>query len=166
LLATPTEPHLIAGAADGSLVALSLRQPQPLGTRIVHRSGVRCLARAPHDYSIVSGGADGVRKFGMPNLAYAGKYPGHRHGLVTGVAVASDGHLVVGLGEGAVRVHQYRGGDLLWEERISPAPGSIAAEAGITCLALDRTETRILAGVGDRTIRCWRLEEQHGQAAA
>jgi pleiotropic regulator 1 len=158
LLCSPTEPHLIAGTADGSLVALSLRLAEPLGARIVHRAGVRVLARAPHDFSLVSGAADGVRKFQMPTLAYEGKYPEHRHGMVTGLAVGSDDALVVGLGSGAVRVHRYTGGELLADTPIRPAPGSIGAEAGVTCLALDRTETRVVAGVGDRTIRCWRLE--------
>lgn len=78
--------------------------------------------------------------------------------MVTGLAVGSDDALVVGLGSGAVRVHRYTGGELLADTPIRPAPGSIGAEAGVTCLALDRTETRVVAGVGDRTIRCWRLE--------
>ena len=57
---------MITGSYDKTIRLYDIRKPRTLSTLTYHKKSVRALAQHPRQYAFASGGADNIKKFGLP----------------------------------------------------------------------------------------------------
>jgi pleiotropic regulator 1 len=120
-----------------------------------HKKAVRALVNHPRDFAFVSGAADNIKKWALPDGVFLRNFSGH-NSIVNALAVNEDGVLVSGADDGTLRFWDYDSGYAFQEEQTRVQPGSLDAEAGIFAMSFDRSGSRLITCEADKTIKVYR----------
>ena len=120
-----------------------------------HKKSVRALAAHPKEFTFMSGAADNVKKWALPEGIFVQNFSGH-DAIINCMAMNDDGVVVSGGDNGTLRFWDYHTGYAFQDERTIVQPGSLESEAGIFAAAFDVSGSRLLTVEADKTIKVWR----------
>jgi len=170
VLAAGVDPQVISGGADTTVRLWDLAAGREMGDPLVrHRRGVRCLVKSPEgldveEHGMVSGAADGIRFWGLPEgvhlrKAFCGRGAGEvvEPGTTLNALAASDeGVLVGGASDGQLSFFDWASGACFQRLHSRPQPGSLEAEACILAAAFDASGARLITCEADKTVKMWK----------
>ena len=111
------------------------------------------------DYSLVTAGADRVRRFGLPEGVLIQSLESPRveqaETIVNCLAVNQDGVLFAGGDDGSLAWYDWQSGRAFQRQATIPQPGSLEMETGIFAACFDRTGMRLFTAEMDKTIKVW-----------
>ncbi|MDE2126413.1 MAG: WD40 repeat domain-containing protein [Armatimonadetes bacterium] len=153
-LAVSQDGSIIAvGGADAHISIFSGATLHQVARFRGHAAPVRCLAFAPADNLLVSGGDDRlVRVWRAPSsgvVSYRYDIPAH-DGAVTGVAVAPNDSAIASVStDGYLKTWSLQSGDLMYRARVS--------QQAVLCVAWSPNSRRLATGSADGKVRVWRV---------
>lgn len=155
-------PHIISGSQDKMVRLWDLSAGKCQATLTNHKKSIRTLAVHPTEYSFVTCGADRIKVWRSPLGAFERNIEG-QNAIPNCCAVRSDGDkssLVVGTNNGQLHFWDWPSGYKYQTLQSKVQPGSLESENGIFCCAFDRSETRLITGECDKTIKVWTIDEE------
>ncbi|PHJ23851.1 wd g-beta repeat-containing protein [Cystoisospora suis] len=120
------------------------------------------MAFHPREYSFVSCAADKIKVWRCPLGQFERNIEGH-NAIVNCCAIKEDGDssvLIAGTTNGQLHFWDWSSGYKFDTIQSRVQPGSLESENGIFCCALDKSETRLLTGECDKTIKVWKMDEE------
>ena len=166
VLCMDCDPQVATGSTDNTIRLWDLRKAGACRTELTHhKKSVRALAACPTEWTLISGAADDVKRFALPDGIFLNDYqipfsadrnaPVISDSILNCLAINEDGVLVGGLDDGLVRFWDYSSGTCFQEELVQVQPGSLECEAGVLACTFDRSGMRLLTGEVDKTIKVW-----------
>lgn len=174
------DPQVITGSQDTEIRLWDIRQGSTVIALTQHKKGIRALAAHPTDWCFVSGGADGARRYALPDAIYLQTYDrtfsqkeeknsndsdGRELVLADSIldclAINEDGVVFGGAEDGRMMFWDYGSGRCFQQEQAIPQPGSMDCEAGVLAATFDGTGMRLLTAEVDKTIKIWAQQEDH-----
>eukprot|EP01069_Polyplicarium_translucidae_P001353 Polyplicarium_translucidae@DN1634_c0_g1_i1.p1 len=162
LASQKANPQLISGANDKMIKCWDLIAGRCATTLTHHKKSVRALGLHPTEYSFCSAAADHVKVWKCPEAKFDRNIEGATEILNT-VAIRDEGDssiLFAGSDSGGMHFWDWRSGKKFQTTETIPQPGSLAGENGVMASLFDRSETRLLTGECDKTIKVWRQDEE------
>lgn len=156
ILMQGSDPQLITGSADGSLRLWDLRTGKTFATVNMHRKGIRALAMHPTEYNFASGAADNIKKWALPRGEFLFNFLERPTEVINDLCVNEDGVLATAGDNGALTLRDWKSGNTFQTIRTPVQPGSLDAESGVLTCDWDKSGTRLVCGVMDKTIRFYR----------
>ena len=120
-----------------------------------HKKAVRALVGHARDFAFVSGAADSIRKWALPEGVLVSSLAGHS-AIVNALALNADDVLVSGGDDGSVKFWDYATGYSFQELQTAAQPGSLESEAGIAALTFDMSGARLITAEMDKTIKIYK----------
>jgi len=117
------------------------------------KKGVRALALHPKDFTLLSGSADNIKKFGMPEGKFMHNMLSQQKTICQTLACNEDNVVVSGGDNGSLWFWDYKSGHCFQQEQPKVQPGSMESEAGIFSATFDKTGTRLITVEADKTIK-------------
>eukprot|EP01055_Gregarina_sp_Pseudo9_P000101 Gregarina_sp_Pseudo_9__100@NODE_1066_length_1909_cov_9_963636_g998_i0_p1_GENE_NODE_1066_length_1909_cov_9_963636_g998_i0NODE_1066_length_1909_cov_9_963636_g998_i0_p1_ORF_typecomplete_len534_score140_99WD40/PF00400_32/1_2e11WD40/PF00400_32/2_1e07WD40/PF00400_32/7_7e10WD40/PF00400_32/1_9e08WD40/PF00400_32/0_11WD40/PF00400_32/3_8WD40/PF00400_32/0_0015ANAPC4_WD40/PF12894_7/3_5e06ANAPC4_WD40/PF12894_7/2e05ANAPC4_WD40/PF12894_7/2_3e13ANAPC4_WD40/PF12894_7/1_4e12ANAPC4_WD40/PF12894_7/0_12ANAPC4_WD40/PF len=151
------EPQLISGSADQSIRCWDLKSGGTTTVLTHHAKGVRALAVHPKLYAFVSAAADAVKIWNGPHANYERDLNPCKD-ILNSIAIKSDPEsavVVAGSDSGHLHFWDWQSGQRFQTIESQPQPGSLSSENAIFAVCFDRSETRLITGEGDKTIKIW-----------
>lgn len=155
IVTNSTDPQVITGSQDKQVRLWDLAAGKAMGVLTHHKKGVRALATHPREFTFMSGAADSIKKWKLPDAELLKSFRGH-DAIVNTLGVTEDDVLFSGADNGSMRFWDYKTGYCFQETETKPAPGSLDSEAGIFASTFDRTGTRLITCEADKTIKVWK----------
>ena len=121
-----------------------------------HKKAVRGLVGHPREFSFVSGAADSIRKWALPEGVLLSSLTGH-NAIVNCLAVNADDVLVSGGDDGSLKFWDYSTGYSFQEMQTQVQPGSLDSEAGIYAMGFDVSGSRLVTCEADKSIKIYRV---------
>ena len=103
-----------------------------------HKKAVRALVSHPKEYTFVSGAADNLKKWKLPEGTFLHNMSGH-DSIINTLALNADGVLFSGADNGSMRMWDYHTGYCFQQMDTVVQPGSLDSEAGIFAATFDQT---------------------------
>ncbi len=138
LLASDADPQVISGSMDSTIRLWDLAAGKVRSVLTHHKKSVRALVAHARDFAFVSGAADSIKKWALPEATLAGNLSGH-NAIVNALAINADDVLVSGADDGGLRFWDYDTGYAFQDVETRAQPGSLDAEAGIYAMSFDQT---------------------------
>jgi pleiotropic regulator 1 len=138
LLTSDTDPQVISGSMDCTIRLWDLAAGKVRTVLTHHKKSVRSLVAHPREFSFLSGAADRIKKWALPEGTLVGNLSGH-DAIVNSLAINADDVLVSGGDDGSLRFWDYETGYSFQNLATRAQPGSLDAESGIYALAFDQT---------------------------
>ncbi|OEH75142.1 wd g-beta repeat-containing protein [Cyclospora cayetanensis] len=154
-------PHIVSGSQDKMVRLWDLSAGKCQATLTNHKKSVRSLAIHPTEYSFVTCGADRVKVWRSPLGVFERNVEG-LNAIPNCCAIRSEGDkssLVVGSNNGQLHFWDWKSGYKYQTLQSRVQPGSLESENGIFCCTFDRSETRLITGECDKTIKIWKMDE-------
>eukprot|EP01056_Protomagalhaensia_sp_Gyna25_P001573 Protomagalhaensia_sp_Gyna_25__1572@NODE_1809_length_1511_cov_11_108016_g1485_i0_p1_GENE_NODE_1809_length_1511_cov_11_108016_g1485_i0NODE_1809_length_1511_cov_11_108016_g1485_i0_p1_ORF_typecomplete_len461_score68_57WD40/PF00400_32/1_6e11WD40/PF00400_32/3_8e05WD40/PF00400_32/1_9e09WD40/PF00400_32/5_8e09WD40/PF00400_32/0_66WD40/PF00400_32/67WD40/PF00400_32/0_016ANAPC4_WD40/PF12894_7/2_1e06ANAPC4_WD40/PF12894_7/6_4e13ANAPC4_WD40/PF12894_7/8_8e14ANAPC4_WD40/PF12894_7/0_00041WD40_like/PF17005_5/2_6e05 len=155
------EPQLISGSADHSVRCWDLKSGSCMTVLTHHGKAIRSLALHPKLYAFVSAAGDAVKIWNGPEAAYERDLNPCRD-ILNSVSIKSapESAVVVGGSDsGHLHFWDWQSGKRFQTIETKPQPGSLSSENAIYATCFDRSETRLITGEGDKTIKIWEETE-------
>ncbi|XP_026191600.1 pre-mRNA-splicing factor prp46 [Cyclospora cayetanensis] len=157
----PSLDILCSGGRDAVVRLWDLSAGKCQATLTNHKKSVRSLAIHPTEYSFVTCGADRVKVWRSPLGVFERNVEG-LNAIPNCCAIRSEGDkssLVVGSNNGQLHFWDWKSGYKYQTLQSRVQPGSLESENGIFCCTFDRSETRLITGECDKTIKIWKMDE-------
>lgn len=119
-----------------------------------HKKAVRAIVNHPRQFSFVSGAADHIKKWSLPDGVFQHNFDGH-DSIIDALAINEDGVLVSGGDDGTMQFWDYDTGYCFQKTRTKVQPGSLESEAGVFAMAFDRSGCRLITTEADKTIKIY-----------
>lgn len=103
-----------------------------------HKKGVRSCIFHPREMSFMSGAADNIKKWQLPEGQFLRNFRGH-NAIINTLALNQDNVVVSGADNGSMRFWDYKTGYCFQKLDTIVQPGSLDSEAGIFASAFDRS---------------------------
>lgn len=116
------------------------------------------MAVHPKEYSFVSCGADTNKVWKCPKGQFERNIQGH-NSIINGAAIKTDPEgsiLVGGSDDGYLHFWDWASGYHFQQIEGIPQPGSLSSENGIFALAFDRSQSRLITGECDKTVKIYK----------
>ncbi|PFH37473.1 WD domain, G-beta repeat-containing protein [Besnoitia besnoiti] len=155
------EPHIVSGSQDKMVRLWDLTAGKCSAVLTNHKKSIRAMAFHPQEYSFVSCAADKIKVWRCPLGAFERNMEGH-NAIINCCAIKEDGDssiLIAGTNNGQLHFWDWASGYKFDTIQSRVQPGSLESENGIFCCALDKSETRLLTGECDKTIKVWKPDE-------
>ncbi|EZG43691.1 pre-mRNA-splicing factor prp46 [Gregarina niphandrodes] len=162
VLAQGVEPQVVSGSADKTVRCWDLRTGRCRGVLTHHSKSVRALHAHPRLYAFLSGAADSLKVWQGEHATYQ-RDLSPNHSIINTLAVKDDPDsaiVVAGADNGFLHFYDFNSGHIFQSLESKPVRGSLHAEAGILAAVFDQSETRLLTGEADKTIKIWQPLEQ------
>ena len=159
ILMQASDPQIITGSHDKTIKLWDLRTGKTLSTLTYHKKSVRALAVHPTEYNFASGGADNVKKFGLPQGEFLFNFLQNQNAIINAMAVNEDGVLATGGDDGSLWFRDWKSGNAFQQAESVVQPGSLDSEAGIYAMSFDMSGTRLVTCEADKTIKMWKEDE-------
>lgn len=152
------EPQIISGSLDKMVRCWDLAAGKTAVVLTHHKKAVRGLALHPREYTFCSAGADHLKVWKCPkgnferNLENVGT-------IINSIAIRDEPESAVVIGgsdQGHLHFWDWASGQKFQTIEAIPQPGSLSSEKAIYSVCLDMSETRLLTGECDKTIKVWR----------
>ncbi|CBZ55757.1 Testis cDNA clone: QtsA-14439, similar to human pleiotropic regulator 1 (PRL1homolog, Arabidopsis)(PLRG1),related [Neospora caninum Liverpool] len=156
------EPHIISGSQDKMVRLWDLTSGKCSAVLTNHKKSIRAMAFHPQEYSFVSCAADKIKVWRNPLGQFERNIEGH-NSIINCCAIKEDGDssiLIAGTNNGQLHFWDWASGYKFDTIQSRVQPGSLESENGIFCCALDKSETRLLTGECDKTIKVWKPDEE------
>lgn len=160
LLMQSVEPQLITGSYDRTIRTWDIVAGKSRDILTRHMKPVRALVNHPTHYSFLSGGADCIKVWEGEGSVYS-KDLQSSQSIINSMAIASheDSSIVLaGCDNGQLHFWDFETGVLYDTIQSSIQPGSIEAENSILDCKFDKTESILITGECDKTIKVWSLK--------
>ena len=169
LVTADCDPQIITGSMDSSIRLWDLAAGKTRVELTHHKKGVRALAMPPTEFTFVSGGADAVKRYGLPDGIFLHNYTpslptltdslASSDSIVNTLAINEDNVVFAGSDDGVMRWWDHGSGHCFQTETATVQPGSLDCEAGILSSMFDRSGLRLITAEVDKTIKIWGEEE-------
>ncbi len=159
ILSNSADPQVVTGGMDNTVRLWDLAAAKVRTVLTHHKKSVRCLAGHGREFAFISGAADCLKRWALPQGTLVNNYSGHTS-IINALALNQDGVLVSGGDNGSLRFWDYDTGYAFQDEQSKVQPGSLDAEAGIFAACFDLTGTRLITGEADKTIKIWREDAE------
>uniref|UniRef100_A0A0G4IAR2 Uncharacterized protein n=1 Tax=Chromera velia CCMP2878 TaxID=1169474 RepID=A0A0G4IAR2_9ALVE len=156
------EPQLISGAMDNTIRLWDLIGGKSRATLTHHKKSVRALSIHPTQYTFCSAAADHIKVWRCPNGNFERNVPGGG-AIPNCTAIKNYGDssiLVVGADNGFLNFYDYKSGYRFQSTQSQVQPGSMEAENAIFACAFDQSQTRLITGECDKTIKIWKEDDE------
>ena len=151
------DPQVITSSHDKSVIAWDLVAGKPRTQLTHHAKSVRALGLSPVDFSFVSGAADTIKKWALPDCELLHDMRGHA-AMINTLAINGDGVMMSGGDDGTFKMWDYETGYCFQHGMSIPQPGSLASEACILDAKFDQTGSRLITCDGDKSIKMYRQD--------
>ncbi|KAJ1613722.1 pleiotropic regulator 1 [Cryptosporidium canis] len=161
ILMQSIEPQLITGSYDRTIRTWDIIAGKSRDILTHHIKPVRALAKHPIHYSFLSAGADCVKVWEGENSTHL-KDLSNSQSIINSIAVTSHENnsiVLAGCDNGQLQFWDFETGILYDTIQGSIQPGSVEAENSILDCKFDQTESIIITGECDKTIKIWGLIE-------
>ncbi|CAD6568717.1 MAG: pre-mRNA-splicing factor prp46 [Tremellales sp. Tagirdzhanova-0007] len=150
------DPQVLSGSMDSTIRLWDLAAGKCMTTLTHHKKSVRALAVHPAEYSFASASAGGnnIKKWKCPEGIFVHNFSGHE-AIINTLSVNEEGVMFSGADNGTLTMWDYATGLPFQHLKDIPQPGSLDAEAGVFCSTFDKTNTRLITGGADKTIKVY-----------
>jgi pleiotropic regulator 1 len=155
-------PQIVSGDADGMIFLWDLGMQRPITRLTRHKKAVRALVLHPHETTLISAGADKVRKWRMPTGEYMRSIEGVTDDtsafariLTCAAKSPSEDVVCIGAQDGWLSWVDWQTGRVLHRARTRDVPGTPEGNGGVLSCAYDRSGRFLLTGEGDYSIKFW-----------
>lgn len=149
ILCNSVDPQVVTAAMDATVRCWDLVAGKARVVLTHHKKAVRCLVNHPREFAMVSGSADHLKKWALPEGTFVHNYSGH-NSIVNALAVNDDDVLVSAGDDGSLKFWDYGTGYSFQETQSRVQPGSLDSEAGIYTMAFDKSGRCVRGGGGVR----------------
>lgn len=154
-----SEPQFISGSMDRMVRLWDLAAGKCSVTLTNHKKSVRALAIHPTEYTFVSCSSDNNKVWKCPRGAFERNIMGH--GSIVNACAIKEGYkgssiLVGGTDNGYLHFWDWRSGHKYQSMMAIPQPGSMSAENGIFAMTFDQSNSRLITGECDKTVKIYR----------
>ncbi|KAL8438866.1 hypothetical protein Efla_005346 [Eimeria flavescens] len=156
-------PHIVSGSQDKMVRLWDLSAGKCQATLTNHKKSIRTLSLHPTEYTFATCGADKIKVWRCPLGAFERNIEGVNSIPNCCAIRAEDGNkasLVVGSNNGQLHFFDWASGYKYQTVQSRVQPGSLESENGIFCCAFDKSETRLITGECDKTIKIWKINEE------
>lgn len=156
------EPQFISGSLDKMIRCWDLVSGKTSVVLTHHKKGIRSLAIHPREYTFCSAAADHVKVWACPkgdferNLENVGT-------ILNAVTIRDEntsGIVIAGSDQGHLHFWDWQSGQKFQTIETIPQPGSLSGEKAIYAVQFDMSQTRLLTGECDKTIKVWREKKK------
>lgn len=165
ILCQEKDPQIITGSHDSTIRCWDYKMARKTAELTHHKKSVRALAFKHDKTAFVSGAADNIKQWSLPESQFVQNLSGH-DSLINTVAANKHNVLVSGADNGVLFFWDWRTGNNFQRLKSPAQKGSIESEAGILAMTFDKTGARLITGESDKTIKMFRedpnaTEETH-----
>lgn len=160
LLMQSVEPQLITGSYDRTIRAWDIVAGKSRDILTRHMKPVRALVKHPTHYSFLSAGADCIKVWEGEGSVYS-KDLQSSQSIINSMAISSHENnsiVLAGCDNGQLHFWDFKTGVLYDTIQSSIQPGSVEAENSILDCRFDQTESILITGECDKTIKVWSLK--------
>lgn len=158
LLTKSTDPQVITGSYDSTIKLWDLAAGKCMSTLTHHKKSVRALVQPSFENTFLSSAADALKKWRGRDGSFIKNFTGHK-AVINAVAINDNGVLVSAADDGTMGFWDYGTGYRFQLVETIAQPGSLEAENGIYAVEFDLTNTRLITGEADKTIKIWKQDE-------
>eukprot|EP00920_Eleutheroschizon_duboscqi_P028766 GHVT01069944.1.p1 GENE.GHVT01069944.1~~GHVT01069944.1.p1 ORF type:complete len:488 (-),score=76.57 GHVT01069944.1:1099-2562(-) len=162
LVSQNLEPQFISGSQDKMVRLWDLAAGKCAVVLTNHKKSIRAMAIHPKEYTFCSTAADHIKVWRCPYGEFDRNISGH-NAIVNACAIKTepDGSSVLAAGTNNGQLHfwDWRSGAKYSTLQSKVQPGSLESENGIFACTFDKSESRLITGECDKTIKVWREDE-------
>ncbi|KAK9171661.1 WD domain G-beta repeat family protein [Cryptosporidium meleagridis] len=160
ILMQSVEPQLISGSYDRTIRTWDIVAGKSRDILTRHIKPIRALAKHPIHYSFLSAGADCIKIWEGEDSTYLRDLSSSQSIINTITIKSQENNSIVlaGCDNGQLHFWDYETGTLYDTIQSSIQPGSVEAENSILDCKFDRTESVLITGECDKTIKIWNLK--------
>ena len=168
LAAQAADPQVCSAGMDGTVRLWDLRLQKTHLTLTQHACGVRALAMHPHESTMATADANGIKQWVLPGgellaqfggLAANNGAPDPAGNIVNTLAInPASNELVAGHADGALRFYDYESGARTFTARSVPAQG--ADRTTIYAASFDMLGLRLVTAESDKAVKIWAPDVQ------
>ncbi|EEA06731.1 uncharacterized protein CMU_014060 [Cryptosporidium muris RN66] len=161
LLMQSIEPQLVSGSFDKTIKLWDIVAGKCRHVLTYHKKPIRSLIVHPKEYAFLSAGTDSIKAWTGENAELYKDFVG-ANAITNCLAIKSQGEysvIISGCDNGQLHFWDYTSGIKYSTIQSQVQPGSLEAENSILCCILDKSETRLITGEGDKTIKVWAENE-------
>lgn len=168
LAAQAADPQVCSAGMDGTVRLWDLRLQKTHLTLTQHARGVRALAMHPHESTMATADANGIKQWVLPGgellaqfggLAANNDAPDPAGNIVNTLAInPASNELVAGHADGALRFYDYESGARTFTARSVPAQG--ADRTTIYAASFDMLGLRLVTAESDKAVKIWAPDVQ------
>merc|ERR1719152_7034 len=158
LASQAAEPQFISGSMDHMVRLWDLAAGKCSVTLTNHKKSIRALAVHPHEYTFASGAADNCKVWRCPRGVFERNLQGH-NAIVNASAIRAEADrsiYVAGCDDGYLHFWDWKSGHKFQSIEGIPQPGSLSSENGIFAMAFDMSQTRLITGECDKTVKFYK----------
>lgn len=138
ILANGSAPEVITGSQDSTIRTWDLAAGKVRSVLTHHKKGVRGMASHPKEWAFMSGAADNIKKWALPDSTFVRNFSGH-NSIINSLALNADDVLVSGGDDGSMHFWDYKTGYRFQSGVTKPQPGSLDCETGVFASTFDQT---------------------------
>eukprot|EP00921_Rhytidocystis_pertsovi_P013502 GHVQ01021835.1.p1 GENE.GHVQ01021835.1~~GHVQ01021835.1.p1 ORF type:complete len:526 (+),score=91.07 GHVQ01021835.1:581-2158(+) len=156
------DPQIISGCQDKTVRLWDLAAGKSAEVLTHHKKSIRAIAVNHREYSFCSAAADNIKVWQCPDGKFERNIEGH-NAILNCCALKDDGAstvLVAGSNNGQLNFWDWPSGYIFQTIQSRVQPGSLESENGIFACTFDKSETRLITGECDKTIKVWKEDEQ------
>ncbi|KAF7455890.1 G-beta repeat-containing protein with WD domain [Cryptosporidium felis] len=159
LLMQQVEPQLISGSYDRTIRTWDIIAGKTNNVLTHHIKPIRALAKHPIHYSFLSASADNIKVWEGQNSTYM-RDLSSPHSIINSIALMSQENnsvIVAGCDNGQLHFWDFESGEIYDTVQSFIQPGSIEAENSVLDCKFDKSESILITGECDKTIKIWNL---------
>ncbi len=159
ILTQGVDPQVISGSFDTTVRLWDLAAGK-LQTQLTHhKKAIRSLAQHPSEFTFISGGADNMKKWLLPEGNLIGSYQG-QNSPINAVCINNDNVVFSGADDGSMHFWDYKTGYCYQQTRTVVQSGSLESEAGIYAATFDQSGSRLITCEADKTVKIWKEDAE------
>ena len=136
IITNSVEPQVVTASMDSTIRCWDLVAGKARTVLTHHKKAVRSIVGHPKEFVMMSGSADHIKKWALPDGAFVQNFDGH-NSIVNSLAINQDDVLVSGGDDGSLKFWDYTTGYSFQETQSRVQPGSLDSEAGIYAMTFD-----------------------------